>query len=104
MRLKRALARGGEIDQAARLVHAGERVDHPLAARQLADQPAVAVVQIQVLKAIALRGPDEAAGMVTAPQRPEDLMQVDPYIAGLLQQRAAALASARLEAQQIERG
>jgi hypothetical protein len=56
-----------------------------------------------MLKAVALGAPDEAAGMVAAAQRPEDLMQIDPYIAGLLQQRAA-LASARVEAHEIECG
>src|SRR5262245_43528186 len=102
MRFKRAFAGGGKVDQAARFVDTGERIDHPLAARQPADQPAVAVVQIQMLKAIALRGPDEAAGIISATQWPKDLVQIDPYVAGFLEQQAT-LAGARVEAQQIER-
>src|SRR5215211_6441572 len=97
MRLQRAVARSGEIDQPARFVDAGDTLDHPLAAGQLPDQLAVAPIKVQVLKAAALGCPDEA----TAFQWLEHIVQIDPYIIRLAQQHAS-LARLGIEAHQVE--
>src|ERR1035437_6575655 len=65
----RAFLRRGEINEIALLVDPADLIHHPLARGQLANQPAGAVVQVEVLKAIPLRRPDESAVLASAISR-----------------------------------
>ncbi len=80
-----------EIDQAPLLIDALDRaiakiIDVPGAGRELPKQMPVVVVQIQVLKAVASRCPDELRRF---PEERQLIVQFDPRVAGFGQYHAA---------------
>ncbi len=104
MSLERRAFVGDEVKQAALFVHTQQRAlaavahHHPRARRQRVQQPAVEVIQVQVLEAAAAGGPDE---LLAARQERQLVVQVDPGLRAFRQQRRAR-AGVRVDFQQVE--
>ena len=64
MVLQRAVQRGREVDHFPLLVHGRQPGDLPWPLGQRSDQPAVAIVQVQVHEAIPFGPPDKAAAVL----------------------------------------
>jgi hypothetical protein len=101
--LERALAAGDEVDEAGLFVDADEVVYRPCPLSQLAEEPAVAVVEVEVVKPVALGGPEEAARGVAFGrlERAKVAVEVDPDVGGLAEQLLRA-AAAEVEADEAE--
>src|SRR5579885_370495 len=92
------LAVAGEIDALVLFIHRRDAIDHPFAISNLAHQRAIALVEIDMLEAGALRKPEEAAAL----HRKEAIAaQVNPGCA-FLRKHFGALAGARFEAREIQ--
>ncbi len=76
---------GGEIDESRGLIHRQQFIDVPTAQRQRAAQPAIQIVEIQVVRAGSLRRPDERWLLF---QKTQVIRQIDPHRRRLRDQRS----------------
>src|SRR5579863_280647 len=105
MALERRLSVGREVENPPPLIDPANAVrvivprDLPLTARERSDQLAIPVVQIEMLKAAATRGPDEVPG---ACEKCQLIVQIDPGIA-VLAQKLAGRTGRRIHVKQRQR-